>query len=197
MLGPLAHSLRFAPASSKRWREPIRASEHETSNCKPRCFRNSRALPLLPVCGIVLLGEPAMVFFIGAIAFILEDASQPSSTTLRAVPALSPRERETFDSLLGVMLLVWLLVASSMPPAGWPPVARPLRFTIREARLPDDGLVWHDDVHGLWVQCESHGQIAFAAIVFQVTSAKDTLEVTETRSNHQGFALFELVGPGN
>jgi|SRR6266481_831518 len=30
------------------------------------------ALPLLPVCGIVLHGEPAMVFFMGAMSFILE-----------------------------------------------------------------------------------------------------------------------------
>jgi hypothetical protein len=61
------------------------------------------ALPLLPVCGIVLHGPPAMVFFMGAISFIL-----------------------------GVMLLVWLLAASSMPPAGSPPVAKRFRFTIRD-----------------------------------------------------------------
>ena len=61
------------------------------------------ALPLLPVCGIVLNGPPAMVFFMGATSFIL-----------------------------GVMLLVWLFAASSMPPAGSPPVAKRFRFTIRD-----------------------------------------------------------------
>ena len=61
------------------------------------------ALPLLPLCGIVLNGPPAMVFFMGATSFIL-----------------------------GVLLLVWLLAASSMPPAGSPPVAKRFRFTIRD-----------------------------------------------------------------
>src|SRR5438067_1158683 len=53
------------------------------------------ALPLLPVCGLVLHGEPAMVFFIGATSFIC-----------------------------GVLLLVWLFVASCMPVAGSLPVAK-------------------------------------------------------------------------
>ena len=61
------------------------------------------ALPLLPLCGIVLHGPPAMVFFMGAAAFIC-----------------------------GVLLLVWLFAASSMPPDGSPPVARRFRFSIRD-----------------------------------------------------------------
>jgi len=61
------------------------------------------ALPLLPVCGIVLNGPPATVFFMGATSFIL-----------------------------GVLLLLWLLAASSMPPAGSPPVAKRFHFTIRD-----------------------------------------------------------------
>ncbi|MEK6261616.1 MAG: hypothetical protein AABP62_23705 [Planctomycetota bacterium] len=61
------------------------------------------ALPLLPVCGFVLNGPPAMVFFIAAASFIL-----------------------------GVMLLVWLLAASSTPLADSPPVAQRFRFTIRD-----------------------------------------------------------------
>jgi len=44
------------------------------------------ALPLLPVCGIVLNGSPVVVFFIGANAFIV-----------------------------GVLLLVWLLAARCRP----------------------------------------------------------------------------------
>ena len=43
-------------------------------------FAIPAALPLVPVCGIVLLGPPVVVFFMGAMSFIL-----------------------------GVMLLVWLL----------------------------------------------------------------------------------------
>ena len=61
------------------------------------------ALPLLPVCGIVLNGPPAMVFFMGAMSFIS-----------------------------GVMLLVCLFAISSIPLAGSPPVAKRFRFTIRD-----------------------------------------------------------------
>ena len=61
------------------------------------------ALPLLPICGIVLNGPPAVVFFIGATSFIS-----------------------------GVMLLVWLLAISSIPPAGSPPVAKRFHFGIRD-----------------------------------------------------------------
>jgi hypothetical protein len=61
------------------------------------------ALPLLPVCGIMVNAPPAMVFFMGAAAFIC-----------------------------GVLVLVWLFAASSMPPAGSPPVARRFRFGIRD-----------------------------------------------------------------
>jgi hypothetical protein len=58
-------------------------------------------LPLLPICGIVVNGPPAMVFFMGATAFIL-----------------------------GALLLVWMLAARSMRPAGSPP--KRFRFTIRD-----------------------------------------------------------------
>ena len=61
------------------------------------------ALPLLPLCGIVLNGPPVVVFSIGGTAFVI-----------------------------GVMLLVWLLAARSMPLAGSSPVAKRLRFTIRD-----------------------------------------------------------------
>jgi hypothetical protein len=61
------------------------------------------ALPVLPVCGIVLHCPPAMVFFMGAASFIC-----------------------------GVLLLVWLLAAGSMPLAGSPPVGRRFRFGIRD-----------------------------------------------------------------
>jgi len=61
------------------------------------------ALPLLPVCGFLLNGSPNVVFCIGATAFII-----------------------------GVLLLVWLSAASSIPLAGSPPVAKRFRFTIRD-----------------------------------------------------------------
>lgn len=61
------------------------------------------ALPLLPVGGIVLHAAPVVVFSIGGTAFV----------------AL-------------VLLLVWLLASSSMPPAGSPPVGSRFRFTIRD-----------------------------------------------------------------
>jgi hypothetical protein len=61
------------------------------------------ALPLLPLCGFALNGPPVMVFFTGAISFIL-----------------------------GVMLPVLLVAVSNMPPAGSPPVARRFHFTIRD-----------------------------------------------------------------
>jgi hypothetical protein len=60
------------------------------------------ALPLLPLCGFVLHAAPEVVFYMGAASFFL-----------------------------GVLLLVWLLAARSLPPAGSAPVARPFRFTIR------------------------------------------------------------------
>ena len=60
-------------------------------------------LPLLPLCGIVLHAAPVVVFSIAGTAFVI-----------------------------GVLLLVWLLAASSMPPAGSPPVAKRFRFTIRD-----------------------------------------------------------------
>jgi hypothetical protein len=69
-----------------------------------RCaFAILLALPLLPVCGFVLNGTPEVVFFIGATSFII-----------------------------GELLLVGLLAASSMPLAGSLPVARRFRFTIRD-----------------------------------------------------------------
>ncbi len=61
------------------------------------------ALPLLPVCGFVLNGSPMVVFFIGAIAF-----------------------------MIGVLLLVALPAVSSIPLAGSPAAARRFRFTIRD-----------------------------------------------------------------
>ena len=60
-------------------------------------------LPLLPVCGFVLDGSPEVVFYIGATSFII-----------------------------GVLLLVWLLAASSKPLAGSPSLAKLFRFTIRD-----------------------------------------------------------------
>ncbi len=61
------------------------------------------ALPLLPLCGFLLGGPPAMVFFIGATSFII-----------------------------GVMLLVGLVAVSHMPPAGTHPTAKRFSFTIRD-----------------------------------------------------------------
>jgi hypothetical protein len=61
------------------------------------------ALLLLPLGGFVLNGPPAMVFFTGAAAFFI-----------------------------GVMLLVSLFAAVSMPPAGSPPVVKRFHFTIRD-----------------------------------------------------------------
>jgi hypothetical protein len=61
------------------------------------------ALPLLPVCGIVVNAPPGVVFFMGAAAFIC-----------------------------GVLLIVWLFAASSVPPVGSPPVARRFHFGIRD-----------------------------------------------------------------
>jgi len=66
-------------------------------------FATLVALPLLPVCGIVLHGPPAMVFFMGAMSFIC-----------------------------GVGLLVSLFAISSIPPAGSPPVAKRFHFGIRD-----------------------------------------------------------------
>ena len=69
-----------------------------------RCaFATLLALPLLPLGGFVLNGSPAVVFFMGAAAFIV-----------------------------GVLLLVSLLAAASLPPAGSPPVAKRFHFTIRD-----------------------------------------------------------------
>jgi hypothetical protein len=59
------------------------------------------AMPLLPLCGFVLNGPPEMIFFTAAMAFVL-----------------------------GVMLLVSLVAAVSMPPAGSPLVAKRFRFAI-------------------------------------------------------------------
>ena len=61
------------------------------------------ALPLLPVCGILLNGPPAVVFFMGATAFIC-----------------------------GVMLFTWLCAISFMPRDGLPPVAKRFQFGIRD-----------------------------------------------------------------
>jgi hypothetical protein len=75
-----------------------------TRSTASRCaFAILIALPLLPVCGFMLDGSPEVVFYIGATSFII-----------------------------GELLLVWLLAASSMPPAGSPPVAKRFRFTIRD-----------------------------------------------------------------
>ena len=60
-------------------------------------------LPLLPVCGYVLHAPPELVFYIGAIVFLVD-----------------------------VMLPIWLVAAVSMPPASSPPVAKRVRFTIRD-----------------------------------------------------------------
>jgi hypothetical protein len=77
--------------------------EHETFNASRGAFAILVVLPLLPVCGIVLDGPPAMVFFMGAMSFICD-----------------------------VGLLVSLFAISSIPPAGSPPLAKRFRFGIRD-----------------------------------------------------------------
>jgi hypothetical protein len=61
------------------------------------------ALPLLPVGGIVLNAPPVVVFSLGATAFFI-----------------------------GVLLIVALLGARTMPPADSPPAVMRFRFTIRD-----------------------------------------------------------------
>jgi hypothetical protein len=60
------------------------------------------ALPLLPFCGFVLNGSPEVVFFIGVASFSI------------------------------YVLPLCLVVASSMPLDGLPPVAKRFHFTIRD-----------------------------------------------------------------
>ena len=61
------------------------------------------AVLILPVCGFVLNCQPEIVFYFGVTAFTIS-----------------------------VMGPIWLRTARSMPPAGSPPVAKRLYFTIRD-----------------------------------------------------------------
>ena len=83
---------------------PPRGNSKMKRSTASRCaFAILIALPLLPVCGFVLNGAPRVVFGIGVTVFFI-----------------------------GVLLLVWLSAASSIPLAGPPPVAKRFRFTIRD-----------------------------------------------------------------
>lgn len=81
-----------------------RAGTRMKPSTASRCaFAILIALLPLPPCGFVLNGSPKVVFGIGATAFFI-----------------------------GVLLLVWLLATGSIPLAGPPPVAKRIRFTIRD-----------------------------------------------------------------
>jgi hypothetical protein len=61
------------------------------------------ALPVLLVCGFVLNAPPEIVFYIGVIV-----------------------------SLVDLMLPIWLVAVSTMPPSGSLPITKRFRFTIRD-----------------------------------------------------------------